>query len=184
MASRFAPDRRCVDAAATRAPAGARCERHPDRTQRQADHRQHRAPASPDGPRRSRRRRGPRRAKRDLPRRRFPSTARWRAISISPPRAAASSSSGRARRAGLRGRDDGRRRCRPRLLDRAVGGLQRLPRVAVRAGRAVLSDLGLARRRVGFDKNFIGAGFWEDMAQPSPGHDDDATRRPAWTRCA
>lgn len=33
---------------------------------------------------------------------------------------------------------------------------------------SVLSDLGLARSPVGFDKNFIGAGFWEDMAKRLP----------------
>lgn len=32
----------------------------------------------------------------------------------------------------------------------------------------VLRDLGLARERVGFDKNFVGAGFWEDMTQRLP----------------
>jgi Xaa-Pro aminopeptidase len=32
----------------------------------------------------------------------------------------------------------------------------------------VLSDLGLARSPVGFDKNFIGAGFWEDIAKRLP----------------
>jgi Xaa-Pro aminopeptidase len=36
-----------------------------------------------------------------------------------------------------------------------------------RAG-AVLRELGLAKARVGFDKNFIGAGFWEDMARLLP----------------
>ena len=33
---------------------------------------------------------------------------------------------------------------------------------------SVLSDLGLARSPVGFDKNFIGAGFWEDVAKHLP----------------
>ena len=33
---------------------------------------------------------------------------------------------------------------------------------------SVLQDLGLARERVGFDKNFIGAGFWEDMVRRLP----------------
>jgi Xaa-Pro aminopeptidase len=33
---------------------------------------------------------------------------------------------------------------------------------------SVLSDLGLSRSPVGFDKNFIGAGFWEDMAKRLP----------------
>ena len=33
---------------------------------------------------------------------------------------------------------------------------------------SVLSDLGLARSPVGFDKNFIGAGFWEDVAKRLP----------------
>src|SRR3954465_5953194 len=33
----------------------------------------------------------------------------------------------------------------------------------------VLSDLGLAKSPVGFDKNFIGAGFWEDVATRLPG---------------
>jgi Xaa-Pro aminopeptidase len=34
---------------------------------------------------------------------------------------------------------------------------------------AVLSDLGLAKSPVGFDKNFIGAGFWENVARRLPG---------------
>jgi len=33
----------------------------------------------------------------------------------------------------------------------------------------VLSDLGLAKSPVGFDKNFIGAGFWADVAKRLPG---------------
>ena len=33
---------------------------------------------------------------------------------------------------------------------------------------SVLSDLDLARTQVGFDKNFIGAGFWEDVARRLP----------------
>jgi Xaa-Pro aminopeptidase len=33
----------------------------------------------------------------------------------------------------------------------------------------VLSDLGLAKSSVGFDKNFIGAGFWDDVAKRLPG---------------
>ena len=33
---------------------------------------------------------------------------------------------------------------------------------------AVLLELGLAKARVGFDKNFVGAGFWEDMARRLP----------------
>src|SRR6187401_2932506 len=33
---------------------------------------------------------------------------------------------------------------------------------------SVLSDLGLSRSPVGFDKNFIGAGFWEDIAKRLP----------------
>jgi Xaa-Pro aminopeptidase len=33
---------------------------------------------------------------------------------------------------------------------------------------AVLGELGLAKERVGFDKNFVGAGFWEDMAHRLP----------------
>ena len=33
---------------------------------------------------------------------------------------------------------------------------------------SVLSDLDLARTPVGFDKNFIGAGFWEDVARRLP----------------
>jgi Xaa-Pro aminopeptidase len=33
----------------------------------------------------------------------------------------------------------------------------------------VLSDLGLAKSPVGFDKNFVGAGFWEDVAKRLPG---------------
>lgn len=33
---------------------------------------------------------------------------------------------------------------------------------------AILIDLGLARSPVGFDKNFIGAGFWEDVAKRLP----------------
>jgi Xaa-Pro aminopeptidase len=36
---------------------------------------------------------------------------------------------------------------------------------------AVLPELGLAKERVGFDKNFIGAGFWEDMARRLPDMD-------------
>ena len=32
----------------------------------------------------------------------------------------------------------------------------------------VLSGLGLERSPVGFDKNFIGAGFWEDVARRLP----------------
>ncbi len=36
---------------------------------------------------------------------------------------------------------------------------------------AVLRELGLAKERVGFDKNFIGAGFWEDMACRLPDMD-------------
>ena len=34
---------------------------------------------------------------------------------------------------------------------------------------AVLSDLGLAKSPVGFDKNFIGAGFWDDVTKRLPG---------------
>lgn len=33
---------------------------------------------------------------------------------------------------------------------------------------SVLADLGLAKSPVGFDKNFIGAGFWEDVANRLP----------------
>lgn len=33
---------------------------------------------------------------------------------------------------------------------------------------SVLSDLGFGRSPVGFDKNFIGAGFWEDVAKRLP----------------
>ena len=33
---------------------------------------------------------------------------------------------------------------------------------------AALRDLDVASRRVGFDKNFIGAGFWEEMARNLP----------------
>jgi len=33
---------------------------------------------------------------------------------------------------------------------------------------SVLASLGLARARVGFDKNFVGAGFWEDLARQLP----------------
>ena len=33
---------------------------------------------------------------------------------------------------------------------------------------SVMQSLGFARERVGFDKNFIGAGFWEDMARRLP----------------
>jgi Xaa-Pro aminopeptidase len=33
----------------------------------------------------------------------------------------------------------------------------------------VLADLGLARSPVGFDKNFVGAGFWEDLTRRLPG---------------
>jgi Xaa-Pro aminopeptidase len=32
----------------------------------------------------------------------------------------------------------------------------------------VLSDLGLSRATVGFDKNFVGAGYWEDVARKLP----------------
>ncbi|MDB5590418.1 M24 family metallopeptidase [Enterovirga sp.] len=33
---------------------------------------------------------------------------------------------------------------------------------------AVLEDLGLGRESVGFDKNFVGAGFWEDVSRCCP----------------
>ena len=33
---------------------------------------------------------------------------------------------------------------------------------------SVMQSFGFARERVGFDKNFIGAGFWEDMARRLP----------------
>ena len=40
--------------------------------------------------------------------------------------------------------------------------------VFMRVG-SVLAELGLARARVGFDKNYVGAGFWEGLTRQSPG---------------